>query len=51
MHNWRNELAQKLIGLQAADSSVGQPGFEQVVENNPHLVTAWTVIALEQIVR
>ena len=51
VHNWRNELAQKLISLQAADGSWVNPDSNKWWENNPHLVTAWTVIALEQIVR
>lgn len=49
--NWRNELAQKLISLQAADGSWVNPDSNKWWENNPQLVTAWTVIALEHIVR
>jgi squalene-hopene/tetraprenyl-beta-curcumene cyclase len=49
--NWRNELAQKLIGLQAADGSWVNPDSNKWWENNPQLVTAWTVIALEHAVR
>jgi squalene-hopene/tetraprenyl-beta-curcumene cyclase len=51
VHNWRNELAQKLISLQAADGSWVNADSNKWWENNPQLVTAWTVIALEHIVR
>jgi squalene-hopene/tetraprenyl-beta-curcumene cyclase len=50
-HNWRNELAQKLLSLQAPDGSWVNKDSNKWWENNPQLVTAWTVIALEQIVR
>lgn len=49
--NWRNELAQKLVSLQAPDGSWVNPDSNKWWENNPHLVTAWTVIALEHVVR
>jgi len=49
--NWRNELAQKLVSLQAQDGSWVNPDSNKWWENNPHLVTAWTVIALEHVVR
>ena len=50
-HNWRNELAQKLLSLQAPDGSWVNKDSNKWWENNPQLVTAWTVIALEQAVR
>ena len=34
-HNWRNELAQKLLSLQAPGRLVGQQGLEQVVGEQP----------------
>jgi squalene-hopene/tetraprenyl-beta-curcumene cyclase len=51
VHNWRNELAQKLLSLQNPDGSWVNKDSNKWWENNPHLVTAWTVIALEQAVR
>ena len=51
VHNWRNELAQKLLGLQAPDGSWVNKDSNKWWENNPQLVTAWSVIALEQAVR
>ncbi len=47
-HNWRDELAQKLLGLQAADGSWANHDSNAWWEDRPQLVTAWTVIALEQ---
>jgi len=46
-HNWRNELAQKLLGLQAADGSWANADSNAWWEDRPQLVTAWSVIALE----
>ena len=51
VHNWRNELAQKLLSLQNPDGSWVNKDSNKWWENNPQLVTAWTVIALEQAVR
>lgn len=45
--NWRNELAQKLLGLQAADGSWANADSNAWWEDRPQLVTAWSVIALE----
>jgi squalene-hopene/tetraprenyl-beta-curcumene cyclase len=50
-HNWRNELAQKLISLQAADGSWSNPDSKAWWEDRPQLVTAWTVIALNHVLR
>lgn len=47
-HNWRNELAQKLVSLQAANGSWANPDSNKWWEDKPQLVTAWSVIALEQ---
>lgn len=45
--NWRNELATKLLGLQAADGSWANKESNAWWEDRPQLVTAWSVIALE----
>lgn len=45
-HNWRNDIAAKLIGLQNEDGSWVNPESPRWWEGNPHLVTAWSVIAL-----
>ena len=47
-HNWRNELAQKLLSLQAPDGSWANRDSNAWWEDRPQLVTAWSVIALEQ---
>ncbi len=46
-HNWRNELAQKLVSLQAPDGSWSNKDSNKWWEDKPQLVTAWSVIALE----
>lgn len=47
-HNWREDLAGKLISIQAGDGSwVNESG--RWWENNPDLVTAYAVMTLEQI--
>ena len=46
-HNWRSELAQKLVSLQAADGSWANPDSNAWWEDKPQLVTTWSVIALE----
>ncbi len=49
-HNWRNDLATKLISLQFPEGYwVNSNG--RWWENNKHLVTAWMVIALNHAVR
>ena len=50
-HNWRNELAQKLLDLQAADGSWSNPESNAWWEDRPQLVTAWSVIALEHVLK
>jgi squalene-hopene/tetraprenyl-beta-curcumene cyclase len=46
-HNWRNELVQKLLSLQAADGSWANRDSNAWWEDRPQLVTAWSVIAIE----
>lgn len=46
-HNWRNELAQKLVSLQAPDGSWSNKDSNKWWEDKPQLTTAWSVIALE----
>ncbi|MEZ5552755.1 MAG: prenyltransferase/squalene oxidase repeat-containing protein [Pseudomonadales bacterium] len=47
-HNWRNNLAAKLISLQAADGSWVNDLSPRWMEGNPHLCTARSVISLNQ---
>ena len=46
-HNWRDELASKLLSLQAANGSWSNPDSNAWWEDRPQLVTSWSVIALE----
>ncbi len=50
-HNWRNELSEKLLSMQNDDGSWINPYSSRWWEGNPHLVTAWSIIALNQAVR
>ena len=50
-HNWKSELAQKLVSLQAADGTWSNPDSKAWWEDKPQLVTAWSVIALEHALR
>ena len=50
-HNWRNELAQKLVSLQSADGSWANKDSNAWWEDKPQLVTAWSVIALEHLLK
>ena len=50
-HNWKSELAQKLVSLQAADGTWVNPDSTAWWEDKPQLVTAWSVIALEHALR
>jgi len=50
-HNWRNDLAKKLISLQAPDGSWVNSASTRWWEGDKNLVTAWSVIALDQVVR
>jgi len=45
-HNWRNDIARKLISLQNDDGSWVNPDSPRWWEGNKELVTAWSVIAL-----
>ena len=47
--NWRNELAQKLLTLQSPDGSWANRDSNAWWEDRPQLVTAWSVIALNQV--
>lgn len=44
--NWRNDIASRLIELQNDDGSWVNPESPRWWEGNKHLVTAWSVIAL-----
>ena len=46
-HNWRNELATKLVSLQRADGSWINKDSSLWWQDNPELVTAWSVNALD----
>lgn len=50
-HNWKSELAQKLVSLQAADGTWANPDSKAWWEDKQQLVTAWSVIALEHALR
>jgi squalene-hopene/tetraprenyl-beta-curcumene cyclase len=45
-HNWRNDIARKLLSLQNEDGSWVNPDSPRWMEGNKDLVTAWSVIAL-----
>jgi len=45
-HNWRDDIARKLISLQAEDGSWMNPDSPRWWEGNAELVTAWSVISL-----
>ena len=45
-HNWRADIARKLVSLQQDDGSWVNPDSPRWWEGNPELVTAWSVIAL-----
>lgn len=47
-HNWRNELARKLVSLQRSDGSWINADSSLWWQDNPDLVTAWSVNALNQ---
>jgi squalene-hopene/tetraprenyl-beta-curcumene cyclase len=48
-HNWRNELTQKLLSLQAKDGSWINQDSKLWWEDKPQLVTNWSVLALENV--
>ncbi len=50
-HRWRDDLATKLLSVQRDDGSWINTESPRWWEGNPHLVTAWAVIALNLTVR
>lgn len=50
-HNWREDLARKLISLQGKDGSWANPWSTRWWEGEQALVTAWSVIALNYALR
>lgn len=50
-HNWRNELTNKLISLQSKDGSWVNEDSPRWWEGDRNLVTAWSVIALNQVIK
>jgi squalene-hopene/tetraprenyl-beta-curcumene cyclase len=50
-HNWRNELAERLIVLENADGSWINKDSALWWEDKPELASAWSVIALEQMLK
>ncbi len=50
-HNWRNELAERLVLLQNPDGSWTNKESALWWEDKPELATAWSVIALEYILK
>ena len=50
-HRWRDELAQKLVSLQRPDGSWINQDSPLWWQDNPDLVTAFTVIALDQVLK
>ena len=50
-HNWRNDLATKLISIQRSDGSWVNDQSQRWWEGNPDLCTARSVIALNQALR
>jgi len=47
-HNWRDDLAAKMISIQNEDGSWVNPDSPKWWEGDKNLVTAWSVIALNQ---
>ncbi len=50
-HNWRDDLSRKLLALQNEDGSWVNTESPRWWEGNKHLVTAWSVIALNHVIR
>ena len=50
-HNWRDDLSRKLLALQGDDGSWVNTESPRWWEGNKHLVTAWSVIALNHVIR
>ena len=50
-HNWREDLSRKLLALQGDDGSWVNSDSPRWWEGNKDLVTAWSVIALNHVIR
>jgi len=50
-HNWRDDLSRKLLSLQDKDGSWINKDSPRWWEGNKNLVTAWSVIALNHVIR
>ncbi|MHC1708088.1 MAG: prenyltransferase/squalene oxidase repeat-containing protein [Bacteroidales bacterium] len=50
-HNWKEELGSKLISLQNPDGSWVNKVHTRWMEDNPVLVTCYTILALEEILK
>jgi squalene-hopene/tetraprenyl-beta-curcumene cyclase len=50
-HNWRNDLAGKLMSLKREDGSWVNETSKRWWEGDPNLCTAWSVIALNYALR
>jgi squalene-hopene/tetraprenyl-beta-curcumene cyclase len=50
-HNWRNELAERFVAVQNPDGSWTNKESGLWWEDKPELATAWSVIALEQVLK
>lgn len=50
-HNWRDDLARKLLSLQDKDGSWVNKESHRWWEGDPNLATAWSVIALNLVIR
>jgi squalene-hopene/tetraprenyl-beta-curcumene cyclase len=48
-HNWRSEIAARLIALQSSDGSWINDQSDYWLENNPVLVTTYCVLSLEEL--
>ena len=46
-HNWRNELVERLVAVQAIDGSWVNADSKDWWEDKPELVTSWSLLALE----
>lgn len=50
-HNWRNDLTNKLVSIQAADGSWVNPFSNRWWEGDKNLATSWSTIALDVAMR
>jgi squalene-hopene/tetraprenyl-beta-curcumene cyclase len=51
VHDWRTDLATKLLELQRSDGSWVNESSKRWWEGDPNLCTAWSVIALNHVIR